>query len=107
MMRGAIPPEDRHRPEPEIIPPGQPEPDRRSGATWTGLHIDDAGVHRFSVMRVGPLGMLGLWAIVALGSLALTIIFLGALVLLIPLIVLLVSAGIVMSFLGSSSRRRL
>jgi hypothetical protein len=105
MMRGSIPPENRHRPEPEIIPPGQPEPDRRSGATWTRLHVDDAGVHRISVTRVGPLGMLGFWAIVALGSLALAIIFLGALVLLIPLIAVFVATGIVMSFFGSSSRR--
>ncbi len=105
MNRAAIPPETRHVPEPEILAPGQPERVTRSGATWTRLRLDGDGVHRVSVTRIGPLGMLGFWMMIALGALALVILFLGALVLLIPAVALVLATGLVMRLLRTSSRR--
>lgn len=105
MNRGSIPPEDRHRPEPEIIPPARRDRGGRSGTTWTRLSIDETGVQRISVTRIAPLGMFGFWAMVTLGALALFTVFLGAVVLLVPVVAVLLLAGIITRFFRASSRR--
>lgn len=98
-----FPPDDRRFPEPEIIPPGEPE--MRPRATWTRLVIDDEGVHRISVRKVGPLGLFVVWVSAALVAVTVIALVLSAVVVLLPLALLLVAGGFLASWLRSSTRR--
>lgn len=100
-------PEDRHFPEPEIIPPGRPDKRTRPGATWTRLVIDEEGVHRVFVTRIGPFGLFVFWMIAGLVTLALVVFFLGAFVFLLPLAAVLLAVGVGMSVWRFISRQRL
>jgi len=97
MNRPSIPPEDRHVPEPEIIPPEPRGRHSRSSAKWTRLVIDEDGVHRISVTRIGPLGFFAFWLIAGIVALALIVFFLGAFVFLLPLVAVLLAVGVGMS----------
>jgi CHASE2 domain-containing sensor protein len=106
MNRPPNPPEHRHFPEPEIIPPERPEPRTRRGATWTRLVIDEHGVPRVSVTRIGPLGVFVAWLIAGLVGLALVVFFFGAVLFLIPLIVVLLAVGVGVSIWRFVSQQR-
>jgi len=106
MNRPPNPPEHRHFPEPEIIPPEHPGRRTRSGATWTRLVIDEQGVPRVSVTRIGPLGLFVIWLIAGLVALALLVFFFGAFLFLIPLIVVLLAVGVGMSIWRFVSQQR-
>ncbi len=99
-------PEDRYFPEPEIIPPERPGRRRRSGATWTRLVIDEDGIPRVSVTRIGPLGLFVAWVVAALIGLALVVFFLGAFVFLLPLVAVLLAVGVGLSAWRFVSRQR-
>ncbi len=90
----------RRPPEPEIIPPGAPEPRwedvRRARSTtriysWTSAQ--NGGRLRYG--RPGPLGLIVLFAaIAALGALGFFV-FLGALAITIPVVAALVLVGLI------------
>jgi hypothetical protein len=98
--------EPTHRqPEPEIIPPGAPQPrweDQRrgrSGTTRAWVWTSDQRGTRLRYGRPGPLGLVLLFAaIAALGALGFFV-FLGALAIAIPVVAALVLAGLIGSVL--------
>lgn len=106
MNRRPIPSENQHFSEPEIIPPNRPDREGKAGATWTRIFVDDQGVHRISVTKVGPLGLIAFWVVAGLLGAALLIFFLGAFVFLLPLLGVLLVIGIVASVFRAFSRRR-
>ena len=89
----------RSHAEPEIIPPGQDaEPRRRDrGSVWVNGH-------RVFVARPGPLalilGLLGLGALAAVGF----FIFVGLVLLWLPILGILVAAGIIAALLRGPRR---
>lgn len=106
MSRPPNSPDHRHIQEPEILPPERPRGRSRSGATWTRLVVDEDGVPRVSVTRIGPLGLFVFWLVAALIGLALVVFFLGAFLFLIPLIVVLFALGVGVSIWRFVSRQR-
>src|SRR5690348_6312612 len=81
---------ERPRVEPEIIPP-----DRTRSAPRGAPYFETSGTHRVYVTRIGPLGgvllMLALALFVAVGGL----LFVGALLISIPLVAFLIIVGVI------------
>ena len=100
-MERPVPDANRPRVEPEIIPPGQPDPRSRRGPAFDGH-----GTQRVYVARVGPFG----FAMVALAvALVLALVFLlvlGAFVIFIPLAGALLAAAVLLSLFRGAFRRR-
>ena len=91
------PPPERPRAEPEIIPPRR---DRGRSARRAGAFTDAAGAQRIYVTRLGPLGgVLLLLAVLVLAAVML-VVFLGALVVWIPIIALVVLVAAISRLLG-------
>jgi hypothetical protein len=82
--------------EPEIIPPGH--------STWDSRHAPDGGFfgarygQRIYVARIGPLGLVLLATLAVLLVAAVLVFLIGALLVWIPVIALLVAAGIVLTW---------
>lgn len=106
MSRPPNSPDNRHFPDPEILPPERPGRRNRSGATWTRLVIDETGVPRLSVTRIGPLGLFLLWVVAALVALGIVVFFLGAFVFFLPLAAVLFAVGVGASIWRAISRSR-
>jgi hypothetical protein len=87
---------ERPRVEPEIIPP-----DRTRSARHGAPYFDTSGTHRVYVTRIGPFGgvllMLALALFVAVGGL----LFVGALLISIPLVAFLIIVGVIAGLLRS------
>jgi hypothetical protein len=98
-------PENRYFHAPDVLPPKRPGRAARAG-TWTRLVIDEAGVHRLSVTRIGPLGLLAAWLVAGAVALALVVFFLGAFLFLIPLVVVLFAVGVGVNIWRFVSRQR-
>ena len=81
---------ERPRVEPEIIPP-----ERTRSARQGAPYFETSGTHRVYVTRIGPLGsvllMLALALFVAVGGL----LFVGALLISIPLVAFLIIVGVI------------
>jgi hypothetical protein len=96
-------PTHRH-PEPEIIPPGQPDRDpsasrwhdrRRGGTARAWVWTNDQRGTRLRYGRPGPLGLFFIFAALAtLGALGFFV-FLGALAITIPVVVALMLVGLI------------
>jgi hypothetical protein len=90
----------RYRPEPEIIPPGAPEPrwenqPRGRGQARVWVWPSDPRATPLRYRRPGPLGLIMLFAaIAALGALGFFI-FLGALTIAVPVVAAIVLASII------------
>jgi len=90
----------RRPPEPEIIPPGAPEPrwqERRrdSGAGQAWIWTSDQRGTRLRYTHPGPLGLILIFAALAvLGALGFFV-FVGALAITLPLVAALVLAGLI------------
>lgn len=97
-------PGQRHYAEPEILPPERP---RRDGDRTRGprMFTDERGTHRIYVTKIGPLGLLSFWLIAGLVSIALLVLFLGAFVILIPVLGLLFVAAVIAGVLRRFPRR--
>jgi predicted RND superfamily exporter protein len=106
MNRPPNSPEDRHFPEPEIIPPERPDRRARPDATWTGVFVTENGIRRISVKKIGPLGLFVFWTVAVAVALALVVLFLGAFLFLIPLAVVLFAVGIGASIWRTISQGR-
>jgi hypothetical protein len=103
--RPPTPPDTNHYPEPEIIPPGQTDGRAQDNGRWTRVFVDERGTHRIYVTRIGPLGLLPFALLFGFVSVALFVFFIGAFVILIPLLGLVAAAAIIASLLRASSRR--
>ena len=87
-------PDDR-RPEPEIIPPGRPIRAKRAATRGCGRGAATGRSARVQFHRPGPLGLIAIFlALAALSALGL-LIFIGLAAIMLPLIGVLVLAGIV------------
>jgi hypothetical protein len=94
-----------HHPEPEIIPPGQADGRARDNGRWTRVYVDERGTHRIYVTRIGPLGLLPFALLFGFVSVALFIFFIGAFMILIPLLGMVAAAAIIAGLLRANSRR--
>jgi hypothetical protein len=96
MIQRSTPPSQEPRTEPEIIPPGHA--DRRS-ARGAHAYVDAHGAHRIYVARLGPFGIILLALMIALLTAVMLIVLLGAVLVWIPIVALLVAAGIISGLL--------
>jgi hypothetical protein len=105
--QGPIPPDERRRPEPEIIPPGRPDRSggERDSGSWSRVVIDQGGMRRIYVSKIGPLGLIPFALLAALISIALLIFFVGAFLILLPVIGLFVAGAVIAGLMGAFSRR--
>lgn len=98
-------PDESYRAEPEILPPERSHPGKRDSASWSGAFVDERGVRRVYVGKIGPLGLIGCSLLVGVVAAATLILMLGAVVLLIPLAGLLVGAAALAALARAYSRR--
>jgi hypothetical protein len=99
-----IPPDEGRHPEPEIIPPGRPDRRETSGS-WSRVVIDENGVRRIYVAKIGPLSLIPFALLGAIVSIALLIFFLGAFLILLPLLGLLIAGAVIAGLMRAFSRR--
>jgi hypothetical protein len=88
-------------PEPEIIPPDRTERDRPRVRVFFGTH----GTERIYIGKPSPLGIILVTLIIGLLSAAILVLFLGAFLVLLPLAVLFVTGVIVAGMLRFYFRR--
>ncbi|MGA7486265.1 MAG: hypothetical protein WBW74_04905 [Xanthobacteraceae bacterium] len=91
---------DRPRVEPEIIPPGHPDP--RRGAR---MPADSHHTRRVYVAQVGPFGFAMAALALALVAALVLLLVLGAFVILVPLAGLVLAGAVVFSMFRGSFRR--
>ena len=96
MIEQPKPPAQEPRFEPEIIPPGQVDGQSMHGARG---YVHMQGVHRVYVGKVGPFGLVLLALLVAIFIAVILVVLLGAVLIWIPVVTLLVAAGVISSFL--------
>jgi hypothetical protein len=87
---------ERPRLEPEIIPPARGR--RESGwqyDVWQPYASSTGGPHRLYVARLGPIGLAILMALIGIGVAVLVLAVVGALLIWIPILALLVAAGVI------------
>jgi hypothetical protein len=91
---------ERPRLEPEIIPPARSR--RESGwqyEVWSPYGSSTAGgTHRLYVARLGPLGLALLMALIGIVVAVLVLAVVGAILIWIPILALLVAAGVIFRF---------
>jgi len=92
-----------HPAEPEILPPLRG--DRRRAAVWPQAFIEERGRQQIYVARIGPLGLVLLSLLVAMMAVAGVVLFLGAMLIWIPVVGVLAAVAIVASLLRSYIRR--
>jgi hypothetical protein len=96
--------DERHYPEPEIIPPGQddgrtPRNEFRGQGT-----IEEHGIHRIYVTKVGPFGLLPFALLGGVLTITLVAFLFGFLLILLPVAGLILAAAIIGSFLRGGPR---
>jgi len=96
-------PSEQPRAEPEIIPPGQPDGPWLRGGLWS--FTSGRGGQRIYLTRLGPFSTLLLVAAFGLVAAMLLIVLLGAFLIWIPILGLLVAAGIISALVRGHSRR--
>jgi hypothetical protein len=87
---------ERPRLEPEIIPParGRPEP-RRQYDVWEPNAPRAGATHRLYVAKFGPFGLAMLMLIIGFAAAVILLAVVGAILVWIPILALLVSAGVI------------
>jgi hypothetical protein len=100
-----IPPGERPRAEPEIIPPGGDDRQSEASATHIRVFVDGGGIHHIRVSRLGPLGILVLALMIGILLAIVLILVLGAFLIWIPLVGLVVAAAIISGLLRTHFRR--
>ena len=94
MARKSVTPYERLRAEPEIIPPGQPDVSRDGMGTPSEGFFGTRDGGRIYVAKVGPWGLIVLAALALLVAAAVVVFLIGALLIWVPIVAVLVSAGI-------------
>jgi hypothetical protein len=82
--------------EPEIIPPDYSD---RTSVQSAYHFVDPHGTYRFYAARLGPFGIIVLALVIGIVSTAMLIIFLGAVLIWIPVFVVLVAFAVVSSLI--------
>jgi len=100
-----LPKDERHYPEPEIIPPGGQEDSRAPrDEVWGQRTIEEHGFHRIYVTKVGPFGLLPFALLGGVLMIALFAFLFGFLLILLPVAGLIFAAAIIGSFLRGGPR---
>ncbi len=93
MIDRRFPPDEVHRCEPEIIPPGRANGREPEGTFW-GRGVERGSQHIY-VTKIGGFGLLPIFLLGGLISLALLFFVVGAFLILIPLAGVVLAAAIV------------
>jgi hypothetical protein len=96
MIQQSRPKAETPRSEPEIIPPGHVD-ERSAGRARTYFQVH--GTHHVYVGKLGPLGIILLALVIAVLAAVILVVLLGAVLIWIPVVVLLVAAGVVSGLL--------
>jgi hypothetical protein len=96
--------DERHYPEPEIIPPGNDDGSARRNEIWGQRTIEEIGFHRIYVTKIGPLGLLPFALLGGVLTIALFAFLFGFLLILLPVAGLILAAAIIGSFLRGGPR---
>jgi hypothetical protein len=96
---------EQPRSEPEIIPPGQPDEPWLRGGSRTWYFSGGRGGQRIAFTRLGPFSTFMLVAAIGLVAALLLIVFLGAFLIWIPILIFLGAVGIISGLLRSQFRR--
>jgi hypothetical protein len=104
MIDRRLPPEERHYPEPEIIPPGNEDGSEAENPVWGQGTIEEHSIHRIYVTKVGPFGVLPLALLGGVITIALLALLFGFLLIFIPLVGLILAAALIGSFLRGGPR---
>ena len=101
MIDRRFPPDEEHRSEPEIIPPG-----RGGGAPESSFWVRDfeSGRHRIHVTKIGRFGLLPFFLLGGIFFIALLVFVLGAFLILIPVAGVVLAAAIIAGLLRGSPR---
>jgi hypothetical protein len=95
--------DERHYPEPEILPPGQEDAPAPRDEIW-GQGTKEHSVHRIYVTRIGPFGLLPFALLGGVLTIALFAFLFGFLLILLPVAGLILAATIIGSFLRGGPR---
>jgi hypothetical protein len=96
---------DRHYSEPEILPPDRHDYRRRDAGGWSRVVIDQGGVQRIYVGRIGPLGLIPFALLGGLISVGLLVFFLSAFLILVPLLGLVIAGTMIAGLMRVQARR--
>src|SRR5262245_17998844 len=94
--------DERHYPEPEIIPPGQE--DARAPRDWGQGRIEEHSVHRIYVTKIGPFGLLPFALLGGILTIAFLAFLFGFLLILLPVAGLILAAAAIGSFMHGRPR---
>lgn len=99
-----LPPDERHFTEPEIIPPSHDVDFERDNMLRHEGRLEEHGIHRVYVTRLGPLGFLPLMLMSGVIVIALLAFLFGFLLILVPVAGFVLAATIIGSFLRGQIR---
>ena len=102
MIDRRFPPDQEHRSEPEIIPPGRADGIEPEGAFWA--RDVERGSHRIYVTKIGRFGLLPFFLLGGSILIALLIFVLGAFLILIPVAGIVIAAAIIAGLLRGYPR---
>jgi hypothetical protein len=102
MIDRRFPPDEEHRWEPEIIPPGRADGSEPENALW--VREVERGSQRIYVTKIGGVGLLPFFLLAGLISIALLIFVVGAFLILIPLAGVVIAAAIIAGLLRGYPR---
>ncbi len=101
MIDRRFPPDEEHRSEPEIIPPGRAG--REPESTFWAREVE-RGSHRVYVTKIGRFGLLPFFLLGGILLIALLIFVLGAFLILIPVAGVVLAAAIIAGLLRGYPR---
>jgi TM2 domain-containing membrane protein YozV len=93
MIDRRLPPDEEHRSEPEIIPPGRADGGEPESTFW--VRDVERGSHRIYVTKIGRFGLLPLFLLGGIILIALLIFVLGAFLILIPVAGVVLAAAVI------------
>ncbi len=102
MIDRRFPPNEEHRTEPEIIPPGPADGRAPESTFW--VRDLERGSHRIYVTRIGRFGLLPFFFLGGIILIALLIFVLGAFLILIPVAGVVLAAAIITGLLRGYPR---
>jgi hypothetical protein len=95
-------PDEEHRSEPEIIPPGHADGGEPESTLW--VRDVERGSHRIYVTKIGRFGLLSFFLLGGIIMIALLIFVLGAFLILIPVAGVVIAAAIIAGLLRGYPR---
>jgi TM2 domain-containing membrane protein YozV len=102
MIDRRFPPDEEHRSEPEIIPPGRADGNAPESAFW--MRDVERGSHRIYVAKIGRFGLLPFFLLSGIILIALLIFVLGVFLVLIPVAGVVLAAAIIAGLLRGYPR---